>query len=66
MNDKLVSVTDAISLLGLSQASIYRLKARGDLKQVKIGSRTFITRESINHVLENGAESFASGRIAPR
>jgi excisionase family DNA binding protein len=37
-------------LLGVSHAQVYRLIAAGRLKAVKIGSRTGITRESINAV----------------
>ena len=37
-------------LLGISHAQVYRLLAAGRLKAVKIGSRTGITRESIDAI----------------
>lgn len=41
---------EAEILLGLSHAAIYRLLKSGRLKAIKIGSRTGITRESIDAV----------------
>jgi excisionase family DNA binding protein len=37
-------------LLGVSHSGVYRLLAAGRLKAVKIGSRTGITRETIDAV----------------
>jgi excisionase family DNA binding protein len=37
-------------LLGISHAQVYRLLKLGKLKAVKIGSRTGITRDSIDAV----------------
>jgi excisionase family DNA binding protein len=37
-------------LLGISHAQVYRLLGAGRLKAIKIGSRTGITRESIDAV----------------
>jgi excisionase family DNA binding protein len=41
---------EAEILLGVSHAQLYRLLASGRLKKVKLGSRTGITRESIDAV----------------
>jgi predicted DNA-binding transcriptional regulator AlpA len=41
---------EAEILLGVSHAQLYRLLASGRLKKVKLGSRTGITRESIEAV----------------
>jgi hypothetical protein len=56
MNEPLtVSVEEAKRHLGgISTATVYRLKAKGDLDQRKIGSRTVITMASIKALLERG------------
>ena len=43
--ERLASLREACSRLGLSQATLYRMKGRGELQMVPIGRRTFI-RES--------------------
>ncbi len=42
---------EAEILLGISHAQVYRLLAAGRLKAVKIGTRTGITRESIERLV---------------
>lgn len=49
---ELFKIGDAQNLLGgISRPMIYRLIDRGDLKRVKLGSRAFITRSSLNDYL---------------
>jgi excisionase family DNA binding protein len=42
-------------LLGISHAQVYRLLDAGRLKKIKLGSRTGITRESIDALASGSA-----------
>jgi hypothetical protein len=60
----IVRLPDALTLLGgISKPTAYRLVKSGQLTLVKIASRTFITKASIEAVLENGT---GPPRPAPR
>jgi hypothetical protein len=45
------SIEGTSELLQISRASVYRAAERGDLKLVKIGGRSMITRESIERLV---------------
>ncbi|NIA72443.1 helix-turn-helix domain-containing protein [Pelagibius litoralis] len=53
----LVSVPEAGKILGgISGTTIWRLTNKGALEIRKIGSRTFITMESIRRLAEQGSD----------
>jgi len=54
---KAFSVADASSGLGISTATLYRMVGRGDIKVVKVGSRTLVPMKEVERILE--------GRSAP-
>lgn len=43
-----LSIKEVSQLVGISRRTVYRLIEQGDLKKIKIGSRTIIKRSSIN------------------
>lgn len=45
---ELCSLPEASELLGVSRTTVFALIKRGDLQRVKIGARTFISRDSID------------------
>lgn len=45
---------------GTSRSTLYRLIERGELDAVKLGSRTFITRDSIVALIERRTMAHAS------
>lgn len=47
----LVSVKDAMRMLGLGRTTVYRLISEGELEVRRIGSRTLVPRTSINAIL---------------
>lgn len=51
VRNRLRSIDEASAELGLSRATIYRLKARGHLKFVRIFSRTMIDAEDIERLI---------------
>lgn len=44
----------AAALLGISSKSAWRLLDRGELARVKVGARTFTTRESVDAFIARG------------
>jgi len=56
-NDKLsYRMDEAAKAVGLSKATLYRLIDKGELKTLKVGSRTLIRREVLEAFLDR-AES---------
>lgn len=52
-SQKLYSVTDAAQQLGgIGRTTIYELAKRGEIDFTKIGSRSFVSDESLNRYLE--------------
>ena len=52
---KLISINETCWLLGgIARSTLYTLFAQGKLKSVYIGSRHFVTLESINEMLRGG------------
>jgi len=47
-----LSIKEVSSLVGISIRTVYRLIEQGDLKKVKIGTRTIIKRTELNNLLE--------------
>jgi excisionase family DNA binding protein len=43
----LLSIKDAAKALGVSYSTLYQLTAQGDIEWVMIGSRKYISRESL-------------------
>lgn len=57
---KLLNVIDAMTVLSVSRATLYRLMDRGELKPVLISKRRLITRREIDRfirVLEERADA---------
>jgi excisionase family DNA binding protein len=50
---RLVSISDALHLLGVGRSTVYRLLEDGTLTKKKVGRRTLITRTSIERLLDN-------------
>ncbi len=50
-----LSIADACVALSLSRSSIYKLINSGRLRTLKIGSRTLVTAESIQALVDGGA-----------
>ena len=48
----LCTLGNTTELLGVGSVTVYRLINEGELVRVKIGSRTFITRQSIDAYVE--------------
>jgi hypothetical protein len=48
----LLPVQDVMATMNISRAGVYRQVDAGHLKRVKIGARTFITRESLTRFLD--------------
>lgn len=48
---KLMSITRAAKLLGVSRASAYRYAAVGDLPTVRLGGRRFVVTARLNELL---------------
>lgn len=40
-------------MVGISRRTVYRLIEQGDLKKIKVGSRTLIKRSALNRLLNN-------------
>lgn len=49
----LVSISDALDLLGIGRSTVYRLLDNGTLTKKKVGRRTLITRTSIERLLDD-------------
>lgn len=48
-----LSINEVCQLLGISRRTVYRLMERGELRKIKIGSRTVIKRSALNRLLNN-------------
>ena len=48
-----LSINEVCKLIGISRRTVYRLIEQGDIKKIKIGSRTLIKRSALNRLLEN-------------
>ncbi len=56
---RLVSITDACTLLSIGKTKLYELISDGQLDTVSIGSRRLITLVSIDALIEGAAENGA-------
>lgn len=52
-----VTISDAQQALGLGRTTLYSLLAKGRLRRLKIGRRTLITIESIEHLVAHAANT---------
>jgi excisionase family DNA binding protein len=48
-----LSINEVCQLVGISRRTVYRLIEQGDLKKIKVGSRTLIKRLALNKLLNN-------------
>jgi excisionase family DNA binding protein len=48
-----LSINEVCQLVGISRRTVYRLIEQGDLKKIKVGSRTLIKRLALNMLLNN-------------
>ena len=48
-----LSINEVCQLVGISRRTVYRLIEQGDLKKIKVGSRTIIKRAALNKLLSN-------------
>jgi len=48
-----LNINEVCKLIGISRRTVYRLIEQGELKKIKIGSRTLIKRSILNRFLEN-------------
>ena len=48
-----LSINEVCQLVGISRRTVYRLIEQGDLKKIKVGSRTLIKRLALNRLLNN-------------
>ena len=48
-----LSINEVCKLIGISRRTVYRLIERGEIKKIKIGSRTLIKRSLLIRLLEN-------------
>jgi len=48
-----LSIKEVCQLVGISRRTVYRLIEQGDLKKIKVGSRTLIKRSALNRLLNN-------------
>jgi len=55
LRQRLYSIKDVRRGAGISHPTVWRLIARGVLKTVKIGRRTFVTDESYEKLVTQGA-----------
>jgi len=54
MEQALYRVSNAMKLLDVCRATIYRMVSRGELELVKVGRGTRITSASINRLISGG------------
>lgn len=54
MEQALYRVSNAMKLLDVCRATIYRMVSRGDLELVKVGRSTRITSVSIERIINGG------------
>lgn len=48
-----LNINEVCQLVGISRRTVYRLIEQGDLKKIKVGSRTIIKRSVLNKLLSN-------------
>lgn len=48
-----LSIKEVCLFIGISRRTVYRLIEQGDLKKIKVGSRTLIKRSALNRLLNN-------------
>jgi len=48
-----LSIKEVCQLVGISRRTVYRLIEQGDLKKIKVGSRTLIKLSALNRLLNN-------------
>ncbi len=48
-----LSINEVCQLVGISRRTVYRLIEQGELKKIKVGSRTLIKRSVLNRLLSN-------------
>ena len=48
-----LNINEVCKLIGISRRTVYRLIEQGDIKKIKIGSRTLIKRSALKRLLEN-------------
>lgn len=48
-------IIEAAHALGMSERQIYKMMSSGQLRRVKVGTRTLIPVESLHALLEGGA-----------
>jgi len=56
MDQALYRVSNAMKLLDVCRATIYRMVSRGELEIVKVGRATRITSASIDRIINSGKE----------
>lgn len=50
-NDKLMTIGDASTYLGLSRSTLYRLIADQELRLIKVYNKSFVARVDLDHYL---------------
>lgn len=65
-NHPLMTIQEASEALRLSRNTLNNWLSIGRLKRVKIGARTFLSREEIEGILKNALQEERSAHIPPR
>lgn len=60
MNKKLLSVSEAAEILGVSTKTVYREIARGKLTKIKVRCSSKISAEQLNAYIEQSTEGVAA------
>ena len=50
-NDKLMTIKDASTYLGLSRSTLYRLIADQEIRLIKVYNKSFVARVDLDHYL---------------
>lgn len=48
-----LNINEVCKLIGISRRTVYRLIEQGDLKKIKVGTRTIIKRSALNRLINN-------------
>jgi len=64
-NHPLMTIQEASEALRLSRNTLNNWLSIGRLKRVKIGARTFLSREEIEGILKNALQEERSAHIPP-
>ncbi len=51
--DRLLTVEEVLDILRISRMTLYRIVNSGELKRLKIGSRTFFRRRDVERFIES-------------